>query len=291
MSQHLADELLSARLDGALEPAELEAFTAHLSGCADCGRRLELMRATTRAVADLPGEEPGVLDLSFLPAAPVAPANLVTVPASRWRPPPWAAPLLAAAAVLVVALGVGTVALRRPAATSAGSTALQQQGRLIDGSAIPTDGSSAASGAFGANPGAGGQAPAVPGTADQAAPNRSLTTLPGTTSSHDFPAAGGARVSLSASPARVTRGQGIQVSMSLSAGSSAVEASGLQVVARRGSEAVVVLGSGAQSVPVGRTTTLYGSWVAGQPGDYRLEARVRLTDGSDLTVSLTVNVT
>jgi len=147
--EHLFDEVLSAHVDGALDQAELAAVEAHLTSCADCSRRLQLLRATSRAVAGLPDEEPGPLDFSFLPANPT---SVVSLPAPRgWRPPSWAVPVLAAAAVLVVAGGVGTLMLRQPTATSGAATALGQQDHGFNGPVSPSGGSVAGGLATGAD--------------------------------------------------------------------------------------------------------------------------------------------
>ena len=304
MSGHLSDELLSAHLDGALDDVELTAVEAHLHDCGECRRRLDLLRATSRAVAGLPDEEPGPLDLSFL--AP-APSNVVNLPSSsRWRPPNWAAPMLAAAAVLVVAVGAGSLALRHPTGSSGSSTALGQPQTTSKQADSATHGSLAQGGggsSFGAGaPAADGVGGAPAGTAGGTTANqqpaRSALTGPTFGSSETFAANGGATLTVSATASSVHRGQEVQVSMALRAGSTTIDASALQVVVRRSNSSAVLLGSGATSVPPGHSASIYGTWVAGQlggnapvAGDYSLEAHVLLADGTDLTVNMTIHVT
>ena len=57
MTEH-PELLLSAYLDDALTPAEQATVRAHLDGCADCQRKLEDLRATSRLVAALPALTP-----------------------------------------------------------------------------------------------------------------------------------------------------------------------------------------------------------------------------------------
>jgi anti-sigma factor RsiW len=47
-------ELVTAFLDGALEPAAEARFVDHLAGCDGCDTYLDQMRRTIRAAADLP---------------------------------------------------------------------------------------------------------------------------------------------------------------------------------------------------------------------------------------------
>ncbi|GAC1327717.1 MAG: hypothetical protein NVSMB17_02150 [Candidatus Dormibacteria bacterium] len=289
MSPHLSDELLSAHHDGALDAAEVGSVASHLAGCSDCGRRLALLQATSRAVAGLPGEVPGPIDFSFL-ATPRD--HVVSLPArTRWQSPRWVAPLLAAAAVLLVAGGVGSLALRPPGSTSGASTALGRP-QLADGGAVP--GGGGATGGPGSVPAPG----SVTGRADSGPglllPQDSRAALPGASSSRTFAAAGGATLSVNASPAAAQRGQATQYGMALRAGSSAVEVRELRVTLRRGRDTVGVLGAGPQTVPVGNAATLFGTWDAGQgavPGDYLVEARAVLADGSELLVEVTIRRT
>ena len=296
MSEHVRDELLSAHLDGALVGSEVASVDGHLHSCADCRRRLERLRATSRAVAALPGEPPGALDLSFLPPAP---STVVALPTrSAWRAPNWAIPVLAAAAVVVIAAGVGTLALRHPGGDSGAATALSTQDRA-NRPVVPPGSGSVADGGAGAA--AQGAAPVTRSSSADAPSFTSNQFVAGTggpaTNSRSFPANGSASVTLSASPGSAPRGRGIQVSMSVRAGSEAIAVTGLQVTVRRATASTVVLGTGAQTVPAGHVSSLYGTWVAGQlggdnpaAGDYRLEAHVLLADGTDLSVDLTVRV-
>jgi anti-sigma factor RsiW len=52
------DDELSAYLDGELPTAEIEALSGHLSGCAECRRRLQEVDAARTAIRALPRLEP-----------------------------------------------------------------------------------------------------------------------------------------------------------------------------------------------------------------------------------------
>ena len=56
-TQHLKNEQLSAYIDHALANKDAAAIAGHLDGCADCVSRMQLLRATSQAVASLPEEE------------------------------------------------------------------------------------------------------------------------------------------------------------------------------------------------------------------------------------------
>ncbi len=85
---HLGD-LLSAHLDGELDPAETERVTSHLYECGSCRRELEELseiRSTVRALPELD-------------------APIPLLPSVR-RPRPWAA---AAASIAAAAVAIGLV--------------------------------------------------------------------------------------------------------------------------------------------------------------------------------------
>lgn len=104
---------LAAYLEGLLEPAEAEALAEHLSACTDCSEEARLHEAAWSLLgADEPVEAPADLARRVLEdvrrEARGEPASVI--PISRWRR--WAFPALAAAAVMVVALG--SLLLRQP---------------------------------------------------------------------------------------------------------------------------------------------------------------------------------
>lgn len=110
--EHVREEL-AAYLEGLLEPAEAEAVAEHLSACPACSEEARRQEAAWSLLrADEPLEAPADLARRVLDEvrreAPGEPARII--PISRWRR--WALPALAAAAVLVVALG--SLLLRQP---------------------------------------------------------------------------------------------------------------------------------------------------------------------------------
>jgi anti-sigma factor RsiW len=283
MTAHLDDELLSAHLDGALDDAERARVEEHLGACAGCLHREALMRGTTRAVAGLPEElTPRLLDLSFLPPTP---GRVLDLPRSRrWRPPPWAVPTAAAAAVLLVAGSLATVALRHPGGGAA--TALTTTGRRTEGTA-------------GGLAGPGAASPSAARGADAAAPGAAapyLAAAPAGPGTKTFAAEGGAAVSVGTSAANPAHGKPVTVTLTVRAGSAALDARAFAVTARNASGSMPIFGAGPQAIPAGGTTTVYGSWTAGElgggpaPGDYLLEARVSLAAGGDLVSTLAVRV-
>jgi anti-sigma factor RsiW len=93
VSEPTLDEL-SAYIDGELDPGTMTRIAQHLAGCADCHARVDGLRQTANAVRGLPMESP---------------PRTFTIPAQARKPFPWA-PVGwlggAAAAVLVIALGI-----------------------------------------------------------------------------------------------------------------------------------------------------------------------------------------
>jgi hypothetical protein len=277
VSLHVSDELLSAELDGALSTEEATALSEHIGSCAACRQRQAMMHATARAVAGLPAvAAPPSLDLSFLPHAPSAP--IVLAP-RRWRPPTWAAPVLAAAALLLVAVTFGPTWLRAGGgATTAGTTA-----------ARPTGGANAQD--------RNGAAPASPefGTAEAPAARLpgNLAATPG--ASHTFPDANGLTLSVGPAPSGTRSGQAVALAVQARAGQ-AVHLTELNLQVRHGSTTSVIARSTAAGLSSGEQADLSATWKAGQvgsstaPGDYQLEGHAVLADGRDLFVSLTITV-
>ena len=109
---HVRGEL-AAYLEGLLDPVEAETVAEHLSACPACFEETRRQKATWSLLgADEPLEAPADLARRVLEEVrrevPREPARVI--PISRWRR--WALPALAAAAVLVVALG--SFLLRQP---------------------------------------------------------------------------------------------------------------------------------------------------------------------------------
>lgn len=271
MSLHLSDELLSAELDGALSSEEAATVSEHIGSCAACRLRQDMMRATAQAVAGLPVvAAPPPLDLSFLPNAHSAP--IVLVP-RRWRPPTWAGPVLAAAALLLVAVTFAPTWLRA-------------------GGGAPTAATTAARPTGGANAQDRNVAiPASPqsGTADAPAAG----PVPG--ASHTFPEANGLTLSLGPAPSGTRAGQAVVLTVQARAGQP-LRLTELNLQVRHGSTASVIAKSTATGLSSGEQADLSATWKAGQmgsstaPGDYQLEGHAVLADGRDLFVSVTINV-
>ena len=114
MNADIWTDRLSEYVDGELTAGESTALESHLARCAECREIVEDLRAVARAAAALPADDPasdlwpGILD-AITPDAPVLPLR----PRRPWIS---SIPRLAAAAVLMAALGGGSVwlAMRNP---------------------------------------------------------------------------------------------------------------------------------------------------------------------------------
>jgi anti-sigma factor RsiW len=107
-------EELSAYLDHELDAATEARVGEHLAGCAECTRRLDGLRETVHAVRALPMETP---------------TRTFTIPAPRrqsfrWAPVGWIGS--AAAAGLVIGLGLSHLPLQAGSASTAGSSSFYQ---------------------------------------------------------------------------------------------------------------------------------------------------------------------
>jgi len=107
-------EELSAYLDHELDAATQARIADHLAGCAECTRRLDGLRETVHAVRALPMETP---------------ARTFTIPAQRrqsfrWAPVGWVG--TAAAAGLVIGLGLSHLPLQAGSTSTAGSSSFLQ---------------------------------------------------------------------------------------------------------------------------------------------------------------------
>jgi hypothetical protein len=103
LSPHLSDERLDDYVDGVLAPADRDAATVHLGGCASCASRLEELRALlTLSAAERRAVEP--------PAElwPLVVASTVAWPQMRRRLLRSLRVPLAAAAIALVMLSVAT---------------------------------------------------------------------------------------------------------------------------------------------------------------------------------------
>lgn len=104
---------LSEYLDGELAPFERQALDAHLAACADCAGVLEELDAVRQQASVLPERVPPVAD----PWAAIA-SRIERMPrsgADEGRAPRRVSlPQLAAAAALVLAVGMGSMWMRQP---------------------------------------------------------------------------------------------------------------------------------------------------------------------------------
>jgi hypothetical protein len=105
----------------ALEPADEDAFTSHLRGCARCARDLAALydAAAALAYAAEPADPPDALRARVVAGLPAPPRP----PRARRRPPPLVPVASAAALVLVLGLVAWNVTLRGEAAARADAVA------------------------------------------------------------------------------------------------------------------------------------------------------------------------
>jgi anti-sigma factor RsiW len=282
MSLHITDELLSADVDGALSPEEAAGMAAHVQECAACRQRREMMRATAGAVAALPaGEAPAGLDLSFLPRQAATSRPVVLAPRS-WRPPAWVAPMLAAAAVLLVAVTFGPSLLRGGGGASTGASTAS---RPAAGQVVPDQSqfNGPSKSVPPPAPSPGGAAPAL----------QSAAGLPG--ASHTYADAGGLVLELRRSVTTASAGQPVTMTVQARAGQP-VQLRGLSLQVRQGTGLSTIATSSAPGLASGQQASLSATWTAGQvggatrPGDYVLEGQAILADGRTFSVSVTIRV-
>ncbi|MGH2725875.1 MAG: anti-sigma factor family protein [Actinomycetota bacterium] len=187
MEQHDEFDLLSAFLDGELEPADRTRLDAHLTTCGDCRGALAGLRATLADLETLPEPVPTPQDSWALRAA----IRRARSPVRRWQRYAYAAGAVAAAAITFVAITLpggnpsrdlsGAPGLERslahvPVITSTQNlTALEAQRRLLELAGVQssivaspqpafTDGAAALSAGSGTTDSAGS---GPPGTREQ----------------------------------------------------------------------------------------------------------------------------
>jgi hypothetical protein len=288
---HLTDEQLSAHIDGALEREEQTAVASHLGACADCTARVDLLRATTQAVATLPPTEmPRPLDLGFLrestaPARAEASRRGFVARIIHGRPPVWLPTAVAAAAVLVLAVDIGPRLLpaggrvtETSAGQGAGPTASRSDQHNFAAPAPP-----------GTNPSVNGAAPGSSAlkSGDQAA-TKSAAGPDGST------------VTLAANPPTASSGHPTQVALVLVGAppGTSLGQSGMELVVSQGANQARLAGSvgAGRQVKAGEHLDLTATWTAGAvfgppaPGSYTLIGRVFFADGRLVEVSLSFSV-
>lgn len=280
---HLTDEQLSAQLDRALGERESAAVDSHLEDCAECATRRDLLRATSQAVASLPGEEmPRPLDLGFLrqaePSGAAAPRGFAAR-VIHGRPPVWLPAAVAAAAVLVLAITVAPRFL-----SHAGVESFSAGGA---GGAAPAAREAAPGSSQGHQPGdAGLDQKANPGFLAPLAAGQNAVTGPE-----------GSSVTIQANPPGSSPGQPTQLVLKLVGGPSgtALAPQGMELFVSMGSSQVRLAastGSAGPRLKTGEELDLSGEWsagaLAGPPaaGTYRLIGRVFLADRRVVEVAL-----
>ena len=289
-TQHLTDEQLSAQLDSALGGDESTAVTSHLATCADCTARIDMLRATSQAVANLPEVEmPRPLDLGFLRGTPQraaaeTPRGLVAR-IIHGRTPTWVPTAMAFAAVLVLAINVAP--------------------RLLPpgGGASRTAAGLGAGGAKQASPPSGfqdlaPQATGAPGAAAGALNSSRGAPVPSAQKSVAGP--DGSSITLAANPQAASAGQPVQLLLKLVGGHSDISLApqGMQVHVTQGSTQLRLAGTIGtnQQVKSGQELDLTSEWSAGAvagppaPGTYSLMGRVFLADGRVIEVTLPFTV-
>ena len=290
-TSHLTDEQLSAHIDGALEREEQAAVAIHLGACSDCTARVDLLRATTQAVATLPPEEmPRPLDLGFLrgstsPALAEASRRGFVARIIHGRPPVWLPTAVAAAAVLVLAVDIGPRLLpaqRGVPETSAGQGAGTTASRSDQHNF-------AAPAPLGTNPSVNGAAPGGSAlkSGDQAA-SKSVAGPDGST------------VTLAANPRTASSGHPTQVALVVVGAppGTSLASSGMELFVSQGANQARLAGlAGAgQQVKSGEQLDLTTTWTSGAvsgppaPGSYTLIGRVFFADRRMVEVSLPFSV-
>lgn len=122
MRCHEVESRLSAHLDRELPPAEAAAVETHLADCARCARVLAGLSEAVRSLADLPrldcGGEVASEVLGRIEVETRGP-GLALVFRGTWASRPLILPSLVPAALVLVTVLAGAVALHRPSRTEA----------------------------------------------------------------------------------------------------------------------------------------------------------------------------
>ncbi len=127
MSCEEAMALMSARLDGELDPEQTQALEAHLQGCADCRRLLSAMEGLDQKLSQLREPAPQGLKQGVLYRIDQATGKVKKPRLRRWFGPGTA--LGAVAAVLVLLVGLGVIPLGQKASAPAdGAAELRTEG-------------------------------------------------------------------------------------------------------------------------------------------------------------------
>ncbi|HXO66882.1 MAG TPA: zf-HC2 domain-containing protein [Candidatus Dormibacteraeota bacterium] len=284
---HLTDEQLSAHLDRALAEDESASVQSHLEDCAECAARRDLLRATSQAVADLPGEDlPRPLDLTFLRQAReqrtgAAASRGFVARVIHGRPPVWLPTAVAAAAVLILAVTIAPRFLPGGGA-SRGTTAGQEALTAPKGATAPTQGNGS------------GAAPGLDGSARK--PNSNFVAPRDALARKSVTAPDGSTVSIVASPPEAPSGLPTLVVVKVVAGptGTALAPQGVDLFIGQGSRQARLATSagGSPRLKPGEEIDVSGQWSAGAldgqptPGTYTVTGRVYLADGEVVEVTL-----
>jgi hypothetical protein len=287
---HVTDEQLSAQLDGALGQDESAAVHSHLADCVECAARRELLRATSQAIAGLPGEElPRPLDLAFTrqgvqPSASDTPRGFAAR-VIHGRPPAWLPTAVAAAAVLVLAITVAPRFLPPTGGTSRSTAGLAGQEATV----APQ---------FGGAPAQGNQSPGASSQGQAGSINKANPGLlaPRDTATQTGHGPDGSTLTIVVSPPGASSGLPTLVVVKLVGGPSgtALAPQGMELFIGQGATQVRLAAStgGSPRLNRGEELDLSGQWSAGalvgQPaaGTYTLIGRARLNDGVIVEVTL-----
>ncbi|HXA42135.1 MAG TPA: zf-HC2 domain-containing protein [Candidatus Solibacter sp.] len=282
---HLSDEQLSAYLDGDADgTADAEAHL-HLEECQACAQRLQLLRATSQAVASLPDTEPPrPLDLAFLhqgpaPAVPLGEARRRFVArVIHGRVSTWAPTAVAAAAVLALAITWAPRLVPSAPASTAGSSSRQALRTTATGKVSPSAGDSSLNDLVA--PAAGSAVAPVSGSSVQ----RTAVASDGTI------------VTMLATPPRGTTGHAVQLLLRVVGGPKGTNLAppGMEIFAAQGQNQLRLAGSEGTSrtLKPGEELDLTVEWTAGAmtgppvAGSYSVIGRVFLAGGKLVEITL-----
>ncbi|HET6320086.1 MAG TPA: hypothetical protein VFG86_26820 [Chloroflexota bacterium] len=190
LTDHLADDTLSALLDEQLAPAELSAARAHVELCASCAERLAELRQVVGLLRGLPLVQPS-RDFTLGPRLVDDPLNVIRL--QRWYT--WARAGAASLAAVFVLLAAGSIYVDNSATSRTASSVLvandapkvaATSGAPAPAQAVSRDGAAAPAApqvAVRAQPAAGAAAEsalakATPEASDQVAAATSVRALP-----------------------------------------------------------------------------------------------------------------
>jgi hypothetical protein len=290
---HPHDEQLSAYIDRALTRRDSAEVAAHVEGCAQCAGRVQLMRATSQAVASLPEQEPPrSLDFAFLrehASNPVADGSRGFVArVIHGRPPTWLPTMVAAAAV--VALAATWLPRLVPAGWSASHSSAGQALTNAGGGAKAYGPSSGP-----ATPGGLSQDRGMPGALSAVPPGAAAPTSAGA-AEKTVVGPDGSTITLLANPPTTGTGRPVQLLLRVVGGAHGTDLAppGMEIFA--GQQRLAGSEGTSRTLKSAEELDLTVEWSAGAvtgppaPGTYRITGRVFLKNSHMVEVSLTYTV-